>query len=142
MVGKDALDGGGSGSKHADHQVLHGEIFVPHGLGRLLRGADDPACLLGQVNLGVPAHLGQGGDSGVQLRKRGVAVHAHTAQQGGDQAAVLVDQGVEQVLRHQVIVMVLLGHGLGRLDGFQGFLGIFFSVHNVLSRLRYEGRRY
>ena len=54
---------------------------------------------------------------------------AHLSQQGGNQTAVLVDQGIEQVLRRDVVVSVFKGHGLGSLDGLKAFLGQVLCIH-------------
>ena len=84
VVGKDALDGRGGGGKNTYHHMFHGEVFVSHGLGCLLGSVHYPACLLRQVHLSIAAHLGQGGNGGVQLGEQGVAVYAHAGEQGGD----------------------------------------------------------
>ncbi len=129
MVGEDALDGRGGSGKNTDHQVLHGGVLVPHGFGGLFGGVDGPVGVGGEVDGVHVPHLGQLADGAVQLGQHGVSVHAHFAQQRGDQSPVLVHQGVEQMLRRDILVVVLLGHGLGGLDGLQALLGIGFSVH-------------
>ena len=137
VIGKYPLDSRGGRGKDADHQVLNGDIFVPHGLGGRLRGAESPVRLLGEIGVRSLAHLGQGGDGGIQLREHGVAVDAHPAQQRGDQTSVLVDERVEQVLGHYVIVAVLPRHGLGGTDRFKAFLGVVLHIHGT-NLLLYE----
>ena len=44
-------------------------------------------------------------------------------------AAVLVHKGIEQVLRHDIVILVLLRHGLGGLDGLKTLLRIILCVH-------------
>ena len=129
VVGKDALHRRGGGGKNADHQMLHGGILVPHGLGGLLGGIDRPVGVGGEIDGVGIAHLGQLTDGAVQLRQHGVAVHAHFAQQRGDQSPVLVDQRIEQMLRRNIVVAILLGHGLCGLDGLERLARIGFSVH-------------
>ena len=129
VVREDPLDGGGGRGEDADHQVLHGGVFVPHGLGRLLGGVQGPVCVGGEVDGIYIAHLRQLADGAVQLAKEPVHVHAHFPQQGGDQTPVLVRQGVEQMLGRNVVVVILLGHGLGGLHGLQRLSGIVLSVH-------------
>ena len=134
VVGEDALCRGGAGGEDADHQVFDGEVLVAHGLCGLFGGGEDAAELGGHVDLAaVAADLGQRGDSAVKLRKHRVAVNAHALKQGGDEPAVLIDEGVEQMLRGDIAVAVLLRHGLCGLHRFDGFLSEILSVHNVRS---------
>ena len=94
----------------------------------------DAAEIGGHVDLAaVAADLGQRGDGAVKLRKHRVAVNAHALKQGGDEPAVLIDEGVEQMLRGDIAVAVLLRHGLCGLHRFDSFLSEILSVHNVRS---------
>ena len=49
----------------------------------------------------------------------------------GDQAPVLPQQGHEQVHLLHLLIMVLPGDLLGRLNGLQRFLGIIVEIHGV-----------
>lgn len=85
----------GAGGEDADHQVFDGEVLVAHGLCGLFGGGEDAAELGGHVDLAaVAADLGQRGDGAVKLRKHRVAVNAHALEEGGDEAAVLIDEGI------------------------------------------------
>ena len=130
VVGEQAAHGGAAVVEDAEHQVLNGDVAVAHLLGDLLGEAQYLAQLRRGIDLAAAAaDAGQLAYLGVQLREQRVAVDAHPAEQRADEAAVLVDEGVEQVLARQVLVAVLLGHGLGGIYGFNRFLGVFFSVH-------------
>ena len=129
VIGEDPLDGCGGGGEDADHQMLHRDVGVSHGLGGLLGRGQDPVGLRRKIRVGGAAHFRQGGNGGVKLCQHGVAVDAHLSQQGGNQTAVLVDQGIEQVLRRDVVVSVFEGHGLGSLDGLKAFLGQVLCIH-------------
>ena len=116
--------------EHAEHQVLDGDVLVAQLLRRLLGKAQQLARLGGGVDLAAAAgDLGQLGDLGVQLTQHGVAVRTHLGEQRADEAAVLVDKGVEQVSRGEVLVLVLLSHRLSGVYGFNCLLSEFFSVH-------------
>ena len=99
--------------EHAEHQVLNGDVLVPE----LFRGLFGKAEELGGLGRGVDLAVSAGDARelpylGVQLAKHAVTVGAHLAQQRADEPAVLIDEGVEQVRRGQVLVAVLLRHGL------------------------------
>ena len=128
---EDALDGGGLVGEDAEHQVLDGDVGVAAGFGLALGEVEDLARFRRGVHLAAAAgDLRQLIDGGVQLTEHGVAVHAHAAEQGADQAAVGIDERIEQVLRREILVAVLLRHALGGLDGFNCLLGEFISVHS------------
>ncbi len=128
---EDALDGGGLVGEDAEHQVLDGDVGVAAGLGLALGEIEDLARFRRGVHLAAAAgDLRQLVNSGVQLAEHGVAVHAHAAEQRADQAAVGVNERIEQVLRREILVAVFLRHALGGLDGFDCLLREFISVHS------------
>ena len=128
---EDALDVGSLVGEDAEHQVLNGDIGVAAVFGLALGKIEDLARLGRGVHLAAAAgYLRQPVDSGVELAEHGVAVHAHAAEQGADQAAVGVDERIEQVLRREILVAVFLRHALRGLDGFNCLLGEFISVHS------------
>ena len=129
VIGEDALDGGGGGGKEADHQMFDGDILVAHAPGGLFRGVQRAVGLRREIDLRPGADLRQRGDRGVQLREQLVAVHAHPAEQRGDQPPVLVDERVKQMLRRDGAVVALLRHGLGGVEGLEAFLRKVLSVH-------------
>ena len=100
----------------------------------LFGGGEDAAELGGHVDLAaVAADLGKRRYRAVKLRKHRVAVNAHALEEGGDEAAVLIDEGVEQMLRGDIAVAVLLRHGLRGLHRFDSFLSEILSVHKTRS---------
>ena len=108
-----------------------GDVGVTAGLRLALGETEDLARFRRGVHLAVAAgDFRQLIDGGVELTEHSVAVHAHAAEQGADQAAVGVDERIEQVLRREILVAVLLRHALGGLDGFNCLLGEFISVHS------------
>ena len=130
VVGEYRPHGRAALGEHAEHQMLDGDILVPQLLRRLLGKAQELRGLGRGVSFAAPAgDAGQLCYLGVQLAQHGVAVRAHLREQGADEAPVLVDEGVEQVGRGQVLVPVLLGHGLSGVYGLYGFLSEFFGVH-------------
>ena len=131
MGAEDALDVGGLVGEDAEHQVLNGDIGVAAVFGLALGEIEDLARLGRGVHLTAAAgYLRQPVNGGVELTEYGVAVHAHAAEQSADQAAVGVDERIEQVLRHEILVAVFLRHALRGLDGFNCLLGEFISVHS------------
>ena len=133
VVGENALYRGRRRGKDADHQMLHGDVLIAHGLGGLLGGVDGAAGLVGGVDLGLTAHLRELGNGGVQLGQDLVAVRAQPFEDGLDRAAVLVDQGVEQMLGHDEVIAVLLCHGLRGLQSLDGILRVIVFVHGCPS---------
>ena len=117
--------------EHAQHQVLDGDVLVPELLRSLLGKADELARLGRGVGLAAAAgDAGQLPYLGVQLAQHRVAVGAHLREQRADEPAVLVYERIEQVCRRDVLVAVLLRHGLRGIYGFNGLLCEFLSVHN------------
>ena len=131
VVRENALDGRRRRGEDADHQVLDRDVGVAHRLGRLFGRSDDAAGLRGEIGIAGAADLRQGGNGAVQLGQHRVAVNAHLAEQGGDQTAVLIDERVEQMLGHDIVVSVFECHGLCRLDGLQAFLSQVLRIHVV-----------
>jgi len=131
VVGENALDGRSLIGKYADHQVLHRQIFVAHAFGGLLGGFQHSVGLGRQIYLrgGGAAYLGQTGNGGVKLRQKPVAVHAHLAQQRRDEPAVLIDQGIQQMLRCYILIVVFIRHAFGGFYCFNGFLRIVVGIH-------------
>ena len=128
---EDALDVGSLVGEDAEHQVLDGDIGVAAVFGLALGEIEDLARLGRGVHLAAAAgYLRQPVNGGVELAEHGVAVHAHAAEQGADQAAVGVDERIEQVLRREILVAVFLRHALRGLDGFNCLLCEFISVHS------------
>ena len=130
VVGKDALDRRGGGGEEADHQMLDGDVLVAHAFGGLFRGVEHAVALGREIDLRPFPDLRQRGDRGVELGEQLVAVHAHPAEQRGDQPPVLVDERVEQMLRHHAAVAALLRHGSGGVDRLKAFLRKILSVHS------------
>ena len=131
MGAEDALDGGGLVGEDAEHQVLDGDVGVTAGLRLALGEVEDLARFRRGVHLAAAAgDFRQLIDGGVELTEHSVAVHAHAAEQGADQAAIGIDERIEQVLRREILVAVFLRHALGGLDGFDCLLGEFISVHS------------
>ncbi len=131
VVRENALDGRRRRGEDTDHQVLDRYVGVAHRLGRLFGRSDDAAGLRGEIGIAGAADLRQGRNGAVQLGQHRVAVNAHLAEQGGDQTAVLVDERVEQMLGHDIVVSVFECHGLCRLDGLQAFLSQVLRIHVV-----------
>ena len=116
--------------KNAEHKVLHGNIFVPHALCGLFRRTDYEIRLRGEIHFSA-GNLRQGGDVGIKLRQKIVAVRSHFAEDGGDKSAVLVNQGVEKMLRNKGLVFVFPCYVLSVLNGFDGFLCEILSIHRI-----------
>ena len=74
-----------------------------------------------------------GGPEGFQSK-------AHVGKQLGDKAALLVQQGQQQVGLLNLLIAVLGGKILGVLDGLQGFLGKLVHVHGKFTLLWADGR--
>ena len=120
--------------QQAQHDMLHGDEVVLHLGGLLFRGVQRLIQRLRDIyfirlpgrsgDLGQRAHrAGQGG---------GEAVHrdAHPVDQLTDEAVLLLQQRQQQMGLADLLVAVVHGKALGRLDGFHALLGETIEIHN------------
>ena len=113
-------------------QMLHGHIFILHGLRLLLRriecglhvGADIKA-----VHCLTRPHAGNLPQLGFRRRFQTFHRNVHLFQQLGDQAALLPQQCQKQMHLLHLLMRILNRQLLRALDGFNRFLGIVVEVH-------------
>ena len=114
VVLEQLLELGAALGKDAQHQMLHGDILVMELFRRALCHGDDLAGLRRGIDFTAAAgDPGQLVDHSLEFRLQSAAVHAHPLEQRAHQAAVLLQQGQQQMLRGQILILSLLGHGLG-----------------------------
>ena len=113
--------------------MLHRDIFVLHGLGRLLGGVQGPVHILGHIDLvRLPAASGDLGQLvyfRLHRRQKAGHGHAHGGEQLGDKALLIGHQGKQQVLLLDLLLAILLGQALSALDGGEGFLRQLVHIH-------------
>ena len=116
--------------------MLHGDIFVLHGLRLVFRGGEGRVYIGGNiefVSLPAAGHAGNlcklrlGG--GVQAFHR----NAHFLQQLGNQTALLPQQRQQQVNLLHLLVMIAPGDVLRVLHRLQGLLRIVIEIHKAHS---------
>ena len=113
-------------------QMLHGHIFILHGLRLLLRrierglhvGADIKA-----VHCLTCPHAGNLPQLGFRRRFQTFHRNVHLFQQLGDQTALLLQQCQKQMHLLHLLMRILHRQLLRALDGFNRFLGIVVEVH-------------
>ena len=135
--------GAAGGLEDRQGQVLHRDVFVLHPGGEPFRRHQR----LGQVLLDVDLallHAGAGdrrslGDDLVQSLGEGVRRDVHPGQQPGEQPAVLLGQGEEEMVRPHRLVVGFDGQLLGVGEGFLGLLGELVGIHGVGARGRVGG---
>ena len=114
-------------------QMLDGDEVVLHALGKLFRLRQ---CLIDLARdieaVGLPAGAGHAREL-VDLRRDGgiqaLDGNAHLFQKLRHKAAVLLQQRREQMHLLDLLVLILNGQLLGRLNGLQRFLRIILCVH-------------
>ena len=137
MVGEQLAHALRALGEDGEHQVLNGEILVVQLFGGLFGKVQDLADLGRGIDLAAAAgDARELADESIDLREQTVTVDAHLAKEGSDQSAVLIEQGVEQMLACHILVAVFLRHVLRGLDGFQSLLRIFFSIHSSSPQIR------
>ena len=107
---KNALYRRCGGCKNADHDVLDGQILIAQALCRFLGGVHNALGLAREVNVIVAGDLGHALDRRVKLGEHRVAVNAHLAQQRRDKAAVLINEGIQQMLGGDILIVVFHRH--------------------------------
>ena len=113
--------------------MFHGQELILHLTGDLVGTGQGAIHVTGDVDLvRLPAGAAHSGHP-LQLRLDGGfqagGVRPHAGDQLGDEAALLIQQGVEQVSLLNLGVAIFTGEHLSGLDGFLGFLGEVFLVH-------------
>ena len=116
--------------KNAEHKVLHGNIFIPHALCGLFRRTDYEIRLRSEIHFSA-GDLRQGGDVGIKLRQKIVAVRSHFAEDGGDKPAVLINKGIKKMFGNKSLVFVFPGNVLCVLYCFKGFLSEVLGIHKI-----------
>ena len=109
--------------------MLDGQILIAQALCRFFGRVHDALCLTRKVDIIVAGDLGHALYRRVELREHRVAVNAHFAQQRRDKSAVLIDEGVQQMLRAYILIVVFHRHGFGGLDHFKCLLGEVLCIH-------------
>ena len=120
------------GFQQPQEQMLHGHIFILHGLRLLLRriecglhvGADIKA-----VHCLTCPHAGNLPQLGFRRRFQTFHRNVHLFQQLGDQTALLPQQCQKQMHLLHLLMRILHRQLLRALDGFNRFLGIVVEVH-------------
>ena len=123
--------------EQGEHNVLHGNVFVPL-RGRKPLSAGKYLVRHGRdVNLvgfsAASAHRGHLSYRGIEHREQFVRVRPRLFQQSGDKPAVLVHEGVKQVLRHNLHILVFYCNTLRRAESFQRLFSEFLCVHILTS---------
>ena len=103
---------------HADIVVLHSLCLAGCGVEHLIGGLRD-IDLVGSRKL-----FGHGG-------RKAAGVHIQLLQQLRDQALLLRSEGMQQMFRFQLIVLVLHSQLLRCLQSLQRFLCILIGIHKV-----------
>jgi len=115
--------------------MLHADIVVLHGLGFSGGGAEHLIGSLRDIDLvGVTAGAGDPGQSRKLFGHGGsktTGVNIQLLQQLRDQALLLRSEGVQQMFRFQLIVLVLHSQLLRCLQSLQRFLCILIGIHKV-----------
>ena len=112
--------------------MLHGYIFVLHGLGcsfGCLNGAVEVGRNVNFACLAADRYLGQLVDFCLDGGLKGGKGQSHSGQKLRNQAVFLLKQGKKQVCLLNLLVAVLLRDVLRALNGFQRFLGKLICVH-------------
>ena len=115
--------------KNADHDVLDGKILIAQTLCRFLGGVHNAIGFAREVDLIVAGDLGHALDRRVKLGEHRIAVNAHLSQQRRDKAAVLINEGIQQMLGGNILIVVFHRHGFGGLDHFKCLLGEVLCIH-------------
>ena len=110
MAVKNALYRRRGGCKNADHDVLDGQILITQALCRFLGGVHNALGLAREVDIIVSGDLGHALDRRVKLGEHRVAVNAHLAQQRRDKASVLINEGIQQMLGGDILIVVFHSH--------------------------------
>ena len=126
--------------------MLDGDEVVLHALGKLFRLRQ---CLIDLARdieaVGLPAGAGHARQL-VDLRRDGgvqaLDGNAHFLQQLRHKAVVLLQQRREQMHLLDLLVLILNGQLLGRLNGLQRFLRIILCVHTTIQLLGVSTREH
>jgi len=122
---------------HGQEQMLHGDIVVLQALGLLLglgQGAVEPARdvdLVGGPRW--PGHLRQARQLILDAPRHLCRIDAGLGQDGRGQAALLPQQGGQQVLNVDLLMVIARRDRLRGGDGFLRFLGHAVDVHFIPS---------
>ena len=130
------LHGSAALGKQTEHQMLHRNVLILQLRRDLLGKAQHGGDFARRVKLAVAArHLRQAVDGDVQFAqhctdKIGVTVFLSDAiEQRADKPALLRKQRIEQMLGRDGLILFITRKVLRVVNGFNGFLREFFSVH-------------
>ena len=113
--------------------MLHGYVFILHVVGLRLRRVERSVHILRDVYFALLAtRAGHARDAANGLFARldetaGLCIQL--LQKLGDQPALLVCQGISQMRLLNLLILILYGDGLRRLQRLQRFLREFLCVH-------------
>ena len=121
--------------KEAEHQVLHGGVLIVHLTGDLFGLVQGLLQVAGEVHLpgAAAGNLGQTLHRGGELLPQGGRLHTGLLHQLGDKPLLLLQQGKQQMLLLDLLILPGGGHLLGGLHGFYTFLGELVEVHKTSS---------
>ena len=107
--------------EQCQEEVFDGDVFVLERLGLVL-GLDQDAVERGPGMrlIAAAGHFGQALHLAVEAVAQGVDVQAGLPEDGGDDAAVLLEQGLQQVFALDLLLAVASGQLLGRQDRLPG----------------------
>jgi len=110
-------------------QVLGGDVLVLEPLGLLLGPLEQLLEPVAHVGLGSALHPGDGPELVLEAALHLAGVRADALEEGLRHAVLLVEQGEEEVLEVDGLVLALAGLGLGLLERFLGLHGQLFGSH-------------
>ncbi len=123
--------GFGAGGQHQrQQQIFGGDKAVAGLLGGLLGIVEQPGGFLRQIDLARSAlHLGQLLERGFHAGPHGAIRAARCIDQPGRKPFLVIDQHLEQMLGHELLVALAQGQALCRLNKAAGPLGEFLDIH-------------
>ena len=123
--------------EYGEHKVFDGHIFVFHPRRQFLRLGENLVGDGRNVNLvglsAAAAYCRHFADFAVNLREKVVCVNPRPAEQHGHESPVLVDESVQQMLRHNLHILVFYCYILRCVHRFERFFGEFLCVHGATS---------
>ena len=121
--------------KQPQHQVLHRGVLIVHLPGNLFGLVQRLLQAAGKVHLSRAAagNLRQPFHRGGQLLPQSGGIRTGLLYQLTDQALPLFQQGQQQMLLLDLLVLPFAGHLLSSLNGLYAFLGKLVEIHSVSS---------
>ena len=112
--------------------MLHGNILVSHLLGLILSAQQCLVQVLADIRLAA-GHLGSSAQRILHTPFEMLLVNLHFLNQFPDQAVLLGQQTVQQVLLLDFLIAIFIGDFLTFIDCLKRFLRKFTDVHKISS---------